>query len=114
MTSLDNSPDTSSSKKWFYVLFICFNLLLSSYYLDVWLTPNATSRVLPILSLYENKTLQIDKYKDYTIDKSEVKGHYYSDKAPLGTFLVYPFYYAYKSLGLPEIKDSTLKNILYI
>jgi len=113
MTSLNNSCNYSVSsrgRKWFYVLFICFNLLLSSYYLDIWLTPNATSRVLPILALFENKTIQIDKYKDYTIDKSEVKGHYYSDKAPLGTFIVYPFYYIYESMGLPELKDSTLKK----
>lgn len=97
-------------KKWFYFLFICINLLLSSYYLDVWLTPNATSRALPVLTLFENGSIRIDKYKDYSIDRSEVKGHYYSDKAPLGTFLVYPFYYVYKTLGLPEIKDSTLRK----
>ena len=100
----------SRGRKWFYFLFFCINLLLSSYYLDVWLTPNATSRALPVVTLYENKSIVIDKYKDYSLDRSEVKGHYYSDKAPLGTFLVYPFYYIYKSVGLPELKDSALKK----
>lgn len=118
MNSIDNSYNQTASgrgRKWFYALFISVNLLLSSYYLDVWITPNATSRALPVLTLYENKTIQIDKYKDYSLDRSEVKGHYYSDKAPLGTFLVYPFYYVYKSIGLPELKDSSLtKYPIYI
>jgi len=98
------------NKKCFYTAFIAINLLLSCYYLDVWITPNAESRAIPVLTLYENKTLIIDKYKDYAGDVSVIDSHYYSNKAPLSSFIVYPFYSLYKSIGLPELKDTTLKK----
>jgi tetratricopeptide (TPR) repeat protein len=97
-------------KALFYGLFVAINLLLSCYYLDVWITPNAASRAIPVLTLYENKTIIIDKYVHYAVDVSHINGHYYSNKAPLSTFIVYPFYAAYKSMGLPELKDFTLKK----
>jgi len=100
----------SNQKKWFYAAFIVINLFLAGYYLDVWLTPNAASRAIPVLTLYENKTLVIDKYKDYAGDVSVINNHFYSNKAPLSSFIVYPFYSAYKSLGLPELKDTEQKK----
>ena len=78
--------------------------------MDIWLAPNSTSRALPVLSLFNEKTIVIDKYKNFTVDISKINEHYYSDKAPLSTFLVYPFYYIYKKLGLPEIQKSTLEK----
>lgn len=81
--------------KFFLTVFFLFNLLLSSYYIDVWHNSNTTSRVLPVLSVVRDGTLQIDKYSDKTIDKSFVNGHYYSDKAPFPSFLVIPFYSVY-------------------
>lgn len=94
----------------FYAAFIIINLLLSCYYLDIWVTPNSASRAIPVLTLYENKTLVIDQYVHYAVDVSRINNHYYSNKAPLSTFMVYPFYAAYKDMGLPELKDSTLKK----
>ncbi len=98
------------NKKWFYAAFILINLLLSGYYLDVWITPNTACRAIPVLTLYEDKTIVLDKYKNYAGDVSVINDHYYSNKAPLSTFLVYPFYSIYKYLGLPEMKDTTLKK----
>jgi hypothetical protein len=110
---MNNPAETSASKlktKWFYAAFILINLLLSCYYLDVWLTPNAASRAMPVLTLYEDKTIVIDKYKNYAGDVSEINNHTYSNKAPLSSFIVYPFYSLYKSFGLPDVKDTTLKK----
>jgi hypothetical protein len=110
MDSLADKTTLNSKKKWFYAAFIVINLFLSCYYLDVWLSPNAASRAMPVLTLYEDKTIVIDKYKDYAGDVSVIDSHYYSNKAPLSSFIVYPFYSLYKSLHLPELKDTVLKK----
>ena len=59
-------------------------------------SPNPTSRALPVLTLYEEGRYAIDTYEKFTMDKSFVNGHYYSDKAPLTTWIVLPFYGALK------------------
>lgn len=110
---MNNPNDLQShkmNKTWFYAAFILVNFLLSCYYLDVWITPNTGCRAIPVLTLFEDKTIVVDKYKDYAGDVSQINNHYYSNKAPLSTFLVYPFYSLYKSLGLPDMKDTTLKK----
>lgn len=95
----------------FYAAFIVINLILSCYYLDTWLMPNGTARAMPVLTLYDNKSLVIDKYKDYSVDVSVVNNHYFSNKAPLSSYLVFPFYAVCRSLGLKEAKqDSALKK----
>lgn len=99
-----------TNKKWFYTAFAAINLFLACYYMDVWITPNSASRVMPVLTLHEDHTIVVDKYKDYAMDVSVINNHYYSNKAPLSSFIVYPFYSLYKSLGLPELKDTTLKK----
>ena len=82
------------------VFFFLINLFFSSYYIDVWKNANTTSRVLPVLSVVDQGTLKIDSFADKTIDKSVFDGHYFSDKPPLPSFLVIPFYYSLKALGL--------------
>src|SRR5262245_28162499 len=83
-------------------VFVVVNLLLSSYFLDAVPSPNPTSRALPVLTLYEEGRYAIDTYEKSTMDKSYVNGHYYSDKAPLTTWIVLPFYGALKRLHLAE------------
>lgn len=66
---------------------IIFATLLFSYsffYQKVWApgNPNVTTRTALIISLLEDGSLSIDKFKGYTHDKALVNGHYYSDKAP--------------------------------
>jgi hypothetical protein len=115
MTKLAEITSNSVQKKWFYAAFILVNLLLSCYYLDVWITPNTSCRAIPVLTMYEDKTIVLDKYKDYAGDVSVINNHYYSNKAPLSSFLVYPFYWLYKTAGLPEMKDTTIKKFpIYI
>jgi hypothetical protein len=58
--------------------------------------------VLPVLALFEDGTYAIDRYEDTTMDKSFIAGHYYSDKAPLSTWLVLPVYGLLKLAGLPD------------
>ncbi len=102
----------SQKNKWliYIVIFFLVNLLLSSYFLDIWPTPNCVSRALPVLSFSENKTLKIDKYADLAIDKSKVGEHFYSDKAPLPTLLAIPLYELIKLCGLDKVSDEAGKK----
>lgn len=101
--------------KLFFVVFALLNLLLSSYFIDTWTTPNTVSRALPVLTYYESGTIKIDAYAEKTGDKSKVGDHYYSDKAPLPTFLMIPIYGAAKMFGMNDA-DSTYgkKSPVYI
>ena len=54
-------------------------------------SPNPLSRLLTPYALVEHHTLQADQWRD-AYDKAVVDGHVYSDKAPLSSFLVLPFY----------------------
>ena len=83
-------------------IFVAVNLLLSAYFLDSVPSPNPTSRALPVLTVYEEGSYAIDTYEKFTMDKSFVNGHYYSDKAPLTTWIVLPFYGVLKWLHVAE------------
>lgn len=93
----------------FYTVFFIVNLFLSYFYVDIWTTnSNTASRALPIISFFENGTLQIDKYQEPINDKAHINGHYYTDKAPLPTFLVLPFFGLLKAVGLVKEVDGSL------
>jgi hypothetical protein len=100
----------------FLVLYFSFNLILSAFYIDVWINANTTSRALPIISYFESGTFQIDKYHEKTCDKAYVNGHYYTDKAPLPTYMVLPFFGILKSLGLitPDQNGSLFGSHIFI
>ena len=93
----------------FYIIFFIVNLFLSYFYIDIWTTnSNTASRALPIISFFENGTLQIDKYQEPINDKAHINGHYYTDKAPLPTFIVLPFFGLLKSVGLVKEVNGSL------
>lgn len=92
--------------KRFTILFILINLFFASFYLDSWHNANTTSRVLPVLNYVEKHTIQIDEYADQTMDKSFVHGHYYSDKAPLPSFVIIPFYWTLRAIGLTTYNSN--------
>ena len=93
----------------FYIVFFIVNLFLSYFYVDIWTTnSNTASRALPIISFFENGTLQIDKYQEPINDKAHINGHYYTDKAPLPTFVVLPFFGFLKVVGLVKEVDGSL------
>ncbi len=54
---------------------------------------NPASRALTVLGLTEAGTLSADPWAKLTIDRAIVNGHTYSDKAPLSSFVVLPFYW---------------------
>ena len=94
-------PRNATRATWlFWIAFLAVNTLLSIYFLDSVPSPNPTSRILPVLTLYEEGTYAIDKYEKSTMDKSFVNGHYYSDKAPLSTWVVLPFYGLLRAMHL--------------
>ncbi|MFA5321900.1 MAG: hypothetical protein WC373_04445 [Smithella sp.] len=106
-----------SHNKWllYIAIFFFVNILLSSYFIDIWPTPNCVSRALPILAFSENRTLKIDKYAYLTIDKSRVGEHFYSDKAPLPTLGMIPIYEIIKWFGLDKVSaDTGRKYPVYI
>jgi hypothetical protein len=107
----------SQKNKWliYIIIFFLVNLLLSSYFLDIWPTPNCVSRALPVLAFSTDKTLKIDKYADLTSDKSKVGDHFYSDKAPLPTLLTIPLYELIKLCGLDKVSnDAGRKYPVYV
>jgi hypothetical protein len=97
------------NKKFIYLLFFT-HLFLSLFFLDTQITPNPTSRVLPVLTFFEEGHLQIDTYKDWSDDKSFVHGHFYSDKPPLPTFIVIPFYGLLRLLHLDKVGPDKFKG----
>ncbi|MBN1339867.1 MAG: hypothetical protein JXA03_11120 [Bacteroidales bacterium] len=92
-------------RRFLWVYFI-FNLILSGYYIDSWSNSNTVSRALPIITWYEEGTFKIDKYHKLTCDKAFVNDHYYTDKAPLPTYAVLPFFGLMKSLGVVKPDEN--------
>jgi hypothetical protein len=108
---MDNKTLTFAlHKKLFFISFFIANLFLSSYYIDIWCTPNAVSRALPVLTWHEEGTIRIDKYQNKSGDKSKVGDHYYSDKAPLPTFAAIPFYWLMDKAGWTKTTEMTCKK----
>jgi len=102
--------------KLFLLIFFLLNLFLSSFYLDIWVNANTTSRALPIISYFEYGTFRIDRYHEKTCDKAYINGHYYTDKAPLPTYIVLPFFGILNSFGLikPGENGSLFGKHIYI
>jgi hypothetical protein len=66
---------------------------------------NPGSRVLTVLAVVENGSLRADEWFDLTIDRAIVNGHNYSDKAPLSSFVVIPFYWVWRHVeGGPQTR----------
>lgn len=102
-------------RRLFIAVFFVINLLLSTYFIDLWNTPNPVSRALPVLAFSQDRTLQIDRYAGQVEDKSRVGDHFYSDKAPLPTLVVIPFYEALKEAGLDKIGEKASQRFpIYI
>lgn len=74
--------------------------------------PNALSRALPVISIVFDGHLNIDPYEKWTMDKSVVNGHFYSDKAPFSTFFVVPFFALMKALNFVHKDPLPLTEVL--
>ncbi len=94
--------------RWITATSLAFVVLVSLFHIDISYTPNPTSRALLAISVVENGTYNIDRFKDWTQDKAFVNNHYYSDKAPLSSWLVIPVYFTFSKLfGLHSDKFPT-------
>jgi len=89
-----------SPKRRFLTVFVLVNLFLSVFFIDKCNNWNSVSRALPIMAYFEQGNFQLDKYHHLTGDISYINGHYYTDKAPMVTMLVFPFYKALVTFGL--------------
>src|SRR2546425_5942248 len=107
---LENRVRLLSGKRMFLSSFLLTNVILSSFYLDIWCTPNPVSRALPVLTLLQDGTLKIDKYQTTATDRSKVGDHYYSDKPPFPTLAAVPFYWLIQRAGLTRTDALTGKK----
>jgi hypothetical protein len=81
-------------------LFLLLILFVASWHLDAGHNDNTMSRAAAVASLVDRCTLEITPIQDVTGDKCQVDGRYYSDKAPLPTFVVLPFHWLAVHLGV--------------
>lgn len=76
---------------------------------------NPASRALTVLGLSELGTLSADPWAKLTIDRAIVDGHTYSDKAPLSSFVVLPFYWVWHLVrGRPYAQAIDLPILVLI
>jgi len=59
---------------------------------------NPVSRALTVLAIVEDGSLRADRWFGLTIDQAIVGGHVYSDKPPLSSLVVVPFYGLWRAL----------------
>jgi hypothetical protein len=78
--------------RWLFPLAFVGSVTLLAFIFHGGVSPNPLSRCLPVLSITERGTLSADPWARLTGDHAEVDGHIYSDKMPLSSFVVLPFY----------------------
>jgi hypothetical protein len=93
------------------VVFFLVHLLLAGYFSDYRPLVNPTSRALPVVSLVEQGSLEITALHRFTIDKARIGDRYYSDKAPLASFVVVPFYAALHATGAVREVGTRLRRV---
>lgn len=82
------------------LLFFLVTFFLASWHLDIGHNDNTMSRALTVASLVDRGSQEITPLQQLTGDKCLVDGRYYSDKAPLPTFIVLPFHWLAVRLGV--------------
>ena len=106
------SPAAGNSPRWRRLAGLTLMVLLCLVYLDWRVMPNQSSRALPVLSMVEHGELNIDRYHEITEDKAKVGEHYYSEKAPLSSMLVLPFYAAAAPLMKGQDPEVRLRVVI--
>lgn len=84
------------------IVFFLAILFLCSWHLDDGPNDNTMSRAATVASLVDRGTLEITPIHEVTGDKALIDGRYFSEKAPLPTFLVLPFHWIAVITGLVE------------
>ena len=99
-----------SARPWLiWAAWIGLVLVLSTLYLDYRIMPNQSSRAIAVMSVVEHGELRVDRYHEITEDKALVRGHYYSDKAPLSSWATIPFYALWAPLVDHHPQDIRVK-----
>ena len=93
-------------------LLLALSLVLFSH-LDAWFTPNPSSRGMLVASLVEHGSYHVDRYRGWSEDKALIRDHYYSDKAPLSSWVTLPAY-ALASRWLGASSKETLHPAVII
>ncbi len=94
-------------------LFLLFLTVYGAFVVDV--GPNQLSRLNLTLALAHEGRLEVDSYTANSIDRAFYNGHYYSDKAPLSSFLAYPVYQGVRALQhLDDVNIDTRLMLTYL
>lgn len=97
------------------LIFAAFFSICLAWFTDNLFNDNSLSRALPIYSHLKSGFWFFDNFEHLTGDKSIINGHYYSDKAPFPTLLVYPFAFLAHKLGfLNNSDESNIRLILVL
>lgn len=91
-----------------------FMLLLSSGY--VWHSPgpNEQTRLNLVYAIVFHGKLNVDEYRDNTIDMAFHSGHYYCDKAPGLSFVAVPAMWAIKPLWLNVLPTKPMRFFMTV
>jgi Tfp pilus assembly protein PilF len=85
-------------KCWLEILLFGIVLITGCYFFHPVDLDNVTSRLYMISSIADYGTLDIDRYKDRTLDTSAFGGHFYSNKAIGTAVLGVPVYWAMRHI----------------
>ncbi|MEO5572478.1 MAG: hypothetical protein ABIT08_07185 [Bacteroidia bacterium] len=66
------------------------------------------TRAVFVKAVVDDRTLNVDKYHDQSIDIGYVKGHYYSEKAPVPALMTMPIYFFLKKFGVENVNDRLI------
>lgn len=96
------------------ILFASFLFICLVWFTDNLFNDNSLSRALPIYSKLKTGFWYFDDFQHLTGDKSIVNNHYFSDKAPFPTLLVYPFAFILNKLGFLNNSDEVNLQLILV
>jgi hypothetical protein len=104
--------DIPMELKLFVLFFVVYSALSQTGYMDV----NAGTRLALTKSIVDYRTFIIDHYQEYTgnVDYSQYDGHFYTDKAPLTSFLAIPAYIIARLLSIETVETHLFMATLTV
>lgn len=99
-------------KRWPTAMFLALNLFLCLFFVDGTWNQNTGSRAIPVYTWVTRGTLELGEYQAFTIDKAKIDGRYYSEKAPLTTFVTLAAYRA-ALVVLPTLADRPFPKQIF-
>jgi len=87
------------------LLFLALLLAVCSWHIEWAPDDNTVSRALAVRALVEQGSFEITEHHELTGDKAITDGRYYSDKAPLPTFVTAAIWKCARASGLVALSD---------